>query len=655
MKVALAGAVLAAAVTRTWAGSATELEIAPGPAVMSEAEKAIVTDVAKDLEHGVVLIEETVRNDDYGSIVEISYHLRAKILSPEGRGLADVVISTERGEGDLRTWWGRTILPDGQVKELPENELKSQSVAKSASGERRELRGALPGVVPGCVIDYGYVIHVEGYQRSTRVFLQRSWPVRSLRYRWIPDHGRAAAYVLSRSEGLSVAAKYDSKSVLVTAQNLNPVPEEPHMPPLDEARASATFYYTSNDKSQEFWDLEAKRAERSLKSFFGGSWIMKEVLADLHLSPDASLDDRLRATYAWIGQNVKNTRLMSAEEEEAADRRDNEAYTAKRVLQAKEASPRQLAYLFAGMARGLGAEANVVYAVDRTDRFWNKSLKSMDQFSYALVAVRAPGAPDDQVVLVDAGSGLPYGIVPWEATGTAALVCTPKGSASIVVPPASPRDNRSDVHVALAFSDDNETMTATWDRRSIGASGMGYRRWLRNLNIRERKETLDKLCGAAGMTEVTSATLPHLEEPSAPFQIACVSEDSSTQITDAIDRYTLHVSGPWWTAVPEFTAATRVHPIVFDYPQVELIAIDVTAPHGFQPKPAPAPIKLESPYGRYEFVAKATPTGFHVDRAFALTVLTAKAAEYDALRKFLDDVRNADRTPVSFERTGETK
>jgi hypothetical protein len=39
-----------------------------------------------------------------------------------------------------------------------------------------------------------------------------------------------------------------------------------------------------------------------------------------------------------------------------------------------------------------------------------------------------------------------------------------------------------------------------------------------------------------------------------------------------------------------------------------------------------------------------------VDRAYALTVLLAKPAEYGALRKFFDDVRKADATTIVFER-----
>src|SRR6185503_1915934 len=95
----------------------------------------------------------------------------------------------------------------------------------------------------------------------------------------------------------------------------------------------------------------------------------------------ATVEDKLKAAYAWLDQNVENTLTKSAEEEEAAGQNDDDAAnSAKAVLKAKEGSPRQIDFLFAGMARALGAEANVAFADDRTDRFWNKSLKSIGQF-----------------------------------------------------------------------------------------------------------------------------------------------------------------------------------------------------------------------------------------------------------------------------------
>jgi hypothetical protein len=536
------------------------------------------------------------------------------------------------------------------VLELREADLKSQSVAKVSGMDYRELKAALPGVVPGCVIDYGYVLQQDGFTDSVHVFLQDEWPVRSFRYRWVPSRFVPAAYVLSRAEGLPIVANADANSVLVTGHDLDTVPREPQMPPDNEARASVTFYYTTRDKAAEYWELRAKRIETSLRSFLGNGSAIRETLATIGIPEGVPLQDRLKAAYDWLGANVKNTLLLSAEQEEADDGKEKEAYSAKTVLKAKEGSGRQLDYVYAGMARALGAEADIVFAVDRTDQFWNKALKSFDQFPYTFVAVRAPGEPDDKVIFVDAGSGLPFGQVPWRATGANALMCTPKGSASILVPPSSPSLNRADTHVTLSFTDDNESMTAKWARTAVGAAGIDYRRWLRNLDARERKEKLDVLCGASGRSEVAAAELPGLDEAAAPFQIACDVEMSDLNLDDGVGRYSLSLGGPWWPETPEFTAKTRVHPVIFDYPKLDILAIDISAPHGFMPKDAPAPVRLDSPYGRYQLSVVKTPTGFHVDRAFALTVLIAKPPEYDALRAYLADVRKADQTTLTFER-----
>jgi hypothetical protein len=653
VKAILLAAILAASSLGVLGKGSSEFTIKAGPKTISPQEAAITADPAAGRQHGVVLVEETERDDSMITTEEISYHMRAKILSAEGRALADIAIPFEQRDSDLKLWWGRTILPDGTVVELREDELKSQSVAKYGGTDFRELRGALPGVVPGCVIDFGYVLRNEGFPRSTQIVLQKQWPVRSIRYHWVPSPYRPAAYVTSRAE---VQAKLDGRSVVVTAQDLEPVPEEPHMPPLYEARASVTLYYTTNEKVAEFWELGAKRTETRLKGFLRGTGAVKGALEEIGIPEQAPLPEKLKLAYDWLGAKIKNTMLKTAEEQEATDEgRDDETYSAKTVLKAGEGSPVQLDYLFAGMARALGAEAYVILAVDRTEQFWNKALKSFDQFSYTFVGVRAPGAPDADIVIVDPGSGLAYGQVPWRATGATALMCTPKGDVAILVPPSSPAINRDDTRATMAFSDDGESMVVKWSRTALGATGLGWRRWLRDLDARERKETLDDLCGASGTTEVTAAELPSLTEDDAPFQIACDLERSEVNASSEFSTYSLSLGGPWWPEVPEFNAATRVHPVIFDYPKVDILSMEVTAPHGFKPGPVPAPVKLDSQYGRYQLTVTATPTGYRVDRAFALTVLIAKVPEYDALKKYFDGVRKADGMTVTFVRDAAAK
>lgn len=650
---AVAAAAGLAAALAALAGKKTDVTIVPGSKLISASEAAIAADPSHGMQHGVVLLEETERDESLGTGYALTYHLRAKILSPEGRSLADVLVPVERGASELKTWWGRTLLPDGQVLELPQSDLIVQQAAKTVFGTTKVLKAALPGVVPGAVIDYGFTVRGEGYYPYTVVALEREWPVKALRYRWAPSRLMPAAYTSSHLEGKAVKVERDSDSVLVSGYDFVPVLEEPDMPPGGEVRASITFYYGSEESVEDYWNLEAKRAQTRIK-LFATTGPIKEAIDEMQIPAGATLDAKLKTAYDWIGAHVKNTWLRTAEEEERGVLDDDEktADDARAILGAHEGTGRQLDMLFIGMARALGAEATLIYAPDRTERFWQIGLKSMEQFGYTFAAVRPMGAGDDAWTIVDPGSGLPYGDLPWRATGATGFLCLPKGKGSFVIPVSSPTRNRADTHVTISFSDENDSMLAKWSRTGQGSSGMGTRRWLRQLDPDVRKKRLDELCGGIGSTEVVAAELPGLDEPTASYQIACDLEIPDTSIDEGTTSYALQVLGPWWPETPAFTAPTRTLPVIFDYPKVDILGIDVEAPHGFTAGTLPAPVKIESPFGRYEFVTQKTEKGVRVDRAFALFPLMVKAAEYDALKDFLQKVGNADHTRVPFKRAG---
>src|SRR5262245_33385693 len=80
------------ATLQAFARQPTELSVGPGPAVISAEERALQPDPARGAEHAVILLEETDHEEDALRPSRTSYHLRAKILSAEGRSLADVEI-----------------------------------------------------------------------------------------------------------------------------------------------------------------------------------------------------------------------------------------------------------------------------------------------------------------------------------------------------------------------------------------------------------------------------------------------------------------------------------------------------------------------------------------------------------------------------------
>jgi len=100
------------------AAEKTTIEIVPGARTMSPAEKAMAADPAQGSQHGIILVDESVRDESAGTETNLFRHVRAKIFSNEGRRLGDIEIDHDQERGSLKKWWGYTLLPDGTVQEM---------------------------------------------------------------------------------------------------------------------------------------------------------------------------------------------------------------------------------------------------------------------------------------------------------------------------------------------------------------------------------------------------------------------------------------------------------------------------------------------------------------------------------------------------------
>ena len=631
---------------------AKRLDIEPGPTSMTAEEQSIQADPARQMEHGVVLVEETNWNEALPGNKEIEYHLRAKILSSDGRGLADVVIPHNMARGKLRRWWGRTILPDGRVLELREEDLERSAEVEGRFFSFEVLKGALPGVVPGAIIDYGYEIVViqDELELDRWVPLQRNWPVARFEYRWKPYDGYPATLIVSRAEGLQLATDRKGNWISLSAADIPPVVDEPYMPPDSTVRAAVTLYYHEHGpmKAGTYWKKLSNIWDRDTRDFIARSKAIKEALPHLGVPDAGSTEEKLKTVYDWIAANIRNEILMTAEEREMAAREDQRTRDrAAWVLAHRVASPRQLDQLFIGFARALGVEANLVLATDRTERLWNEALLT-DQFDTTLVAVELPGREEE--LIVDPGSGLPFGQIPWNVSGAKAMLATKKGPKTIVLRSSKAKQNQAFSKARIEFTDDNESMMIDWELSGTGQCGYAERRYLRYIAPDDREEHLYKRCGESSDVEVLSAETPDLSDPSKPYRLICSTEAFDTSLDDDTSRYQLFVRGVYVPPIPDLTAEERVHPVVLRYPRIDVTELEVMSPHGFGPADVPSDKRVESPYGDYELTFERTEQGFQVKRRFELLGLSIRAENYGSFREYLKEVRRADQSSVEFVR-----
>lgn len=635
----------------------TTLQIAPGPRGMTVEEKALAPDPARGAEHGIILVDETVRDESQGAESNVTRHVRAKIFSNEARNLADIEIPFNRELGLLKKWWGTTLLPDGTVLETKQSDLKEHEVARVRGDAYVMLKVSLPGVVPGCVIDYGYQYQESGFYLSQRVDIQGRAPVKEFRYRWVPFTGRTASYGLSHTQGLTVDARLDRSSVLVSGRDLPAVLEEPFMPPERESLASALFYYrTSGEGQAEYWNLEAKRLIRRAMVFAKEKPI-SQLMASMNIPSGASLMARLQTAYDWASANFRNTSLRTTEEAEADDSGEDKKPAGWRtvvdVIKAKEGASHELDFLFFGMARALGAEVSLVRATDRTDHYFDPRYLSLDQFDWTLVGVKAKGEPDEKLVFVDLGSGLPFGEIPWWLSGSRALLAAPEGHRIVPLYPSDPKKNIRQTRARMSFNLGDMTASLSWTTDGAGQQGLKERWRLRGLGPEERQKELDSSCGAWGDLEISRAEAPRLHDLMASYHLECAGIRMNTNFHAGLGRYTFRLLGPWVEAAPRFTAPTRLQNAIFPFPAIESLTLDVRAPEGFVPEKVPPLPPVESPFGRYALSISAAPEGYHVERLFAFTAIVVPPKDYDALRRFFTEVARADDTRLVFKRAAE--
>jgi hypothetical protein len=639
------------------AADKTAIQVVPGPREISAQEKALAPDPAKGSQHGIILIDETMRDESQGTESNVYRHVRAKIFSNEARNLGDLEFTSESelGTSLLKKLWGVTLLPDGSILEVTQNDLKEQELARTAGSRIAVKKLSLRGIVPGCVIDYGYYLQERGYYGWMRADIQGKAPIQEYRYRWLPFLGMTSSYHLSHTEGLPITFTRDQKSVLVSARDLPAVPDEPYMPPDKESHASAEFYYRSaSNKPEDFWNLEAKRLVRRAQAFAKEKAIA-EAVARVKLPEGAGPMAKVKAAYDWIGANIKNTTLRTSEEAETDDKDDGSnpgARTAADVLAAGGGSARELDFLFYGMSRALGADAAIVLATDRTDHYFDPNLLSTRQFDWTLVGVKAPGEPEDKRIFADVGTGLPFGEVPWWITGSRVFQAGPDGYSLALLNPSDPRKNVLETDVKIAFNMDEGTATCSWTSEGSGQQGLSERWRLRSMSAEERSKALEADCGASGDFEVSRSESSTLSDLNEKYRLSCEGTLQSTNLTPKLGSYSFSITGPWVRWNPQFTEATRTQVIIFQYPRIDVVKLDVKSPAGFISTPVAAPPPIESPFGRYMLNIQATPEGYHVERLYAMVALVIPPKDYDVLRHFLAEVARVDGTRLEFRRAG---
>jgi hypothetical protein len=378
-----------------------------------------------------------------------------KVLSSEARDWGNVTIPFKREE--IREWWGRVITPDGKVHELPITRLDEVTEVKTKNQVlAAATKAALPGVAEGSVIDYGYEARSPLSFSAWPIEFQRTVPVKKFRFKWTPR--LAGAYAASNAaRKLPIKVENTGRSVTFEINDIPPVVEESYSPPRSELFGQLLLYYRiygDGDDPAEYWKLLGKRVDASVDNWMRKKSVWEKTLRSIPMPADADLASKLEAVYYWLGSNIKNESGLSFEEIELQDEEtEHRRRDPARLLEARSATSEELRLMMIALARQLGAQAHLVWAVDRTEAYWLPDMLSHMQFDATMVALRLPGEPPEKSVFVSPGLGLEWGQVPWQYTGASGVMHTDQGATRVVIMPAPAEKNHTTTQATVSFSD----------------------------------------------------------------------------------------------------------------------------------------------------------------------------------------------------------
>src|SRR6267142_4214344 len=104
----------------------------------------------------LILLDQTELSNE-GQQARNSHRQMIKVFTQEGIDkYSDVDVTALVGGDDIRNLDGRTILPDGAVLQLKQENIFVKTVVKNGKRRYRTKTAKFSGVVPGAIIDYSY-------------------------------------------------------------------------------------------------------------------------------------------------------------------------------------------------------------------------------------------------------------------------------------------------------------------------------------------------------------------------------------------------------------------------------------------------------------------------------------------------------------------
>lgn len=607
-----------------------------------------------------------VRVDDATQDLVLSHYVRTKIFTERGReSQSKVELPFGKIYGRnirLKDIEARTITPDGTIIPVKKDDIFERTEIKTNGLKWKVKSFAMPGVVPGAIIEYRWrEVRENSSANYMRLEFQRDIPIQRVTYFVKPS-----GYFINPYTGAPLGMRFQPFRISepkftkekngfysLTQTNVAAFREEPRMPPASSVRSWVLIYYSPDRKlsAQQFWRDHGQAVYEANKRAMQASDDVRSKAAEIigdAATPEEKINRLLTFCRTQIKDFTSDTSGFSAEERLKMKENKTPSDTLRRGI----GNSRDIDLLFAALATAVGLEARVAVLGDRSDSIFDPSFAD-DYFlrTYA-IAVRS-GSGANWNFVDPCNAYVKNGMLPWQMEGQTALVSDPKEPVFVRTQVSAPQQTAERRTATLILSEDG---TVEGDVR------IEYTGHLAAIN----KEQND---------EETTADREAILRARIKEQMSA-AEVTNVQVENAIDGmkpfvYSFHIRVPAYAQRTGkrlflqpaffqkdkpalFTTSTRTHPIFFDFGWAEEDAVTIELPKGFALDNAEAPQTISAgPLSKYEVHAAVTNDQRQLiyKRKFYFgndQLLQFDTNAYTQLKRYFDAVHEGDKHTIAL-------
>lgn len=593
----------------------------------------------------------------------IQEYVRIKIFTQAGTKQGHVEISYNKARETIPAVSGRTILPDGTIKNFDGKVLDSM-IVKSGGIQYFAKSFTLPDVKPGCIIEYKYDRQSEpGWVHDESWVLSSNLYTREAHFTYYPNDqfaenglsARYRSYLLPKDAQMTHSA---NDAYTMEVRDIPAIVDEPLMPPKQAMEPIVEFYYVEpsdpdpGQSKEKYWGDFAKKWNGEIEHFDGKKAALNQALSQI-VSASDSPETKLRKIYDRMEQirNLSMEDYKSKTENKAEELKpDNNAAD---VLERGYATAHQVNLTFIGLARAAGFQATELYLAPRNE--------------YVFIPDRndASEIENDEIVWVKSGSQeyyldpgahfYPFGVLPWYETEAGGVRVDGRTATFVTTP--NPQSSQATIaRTADLTVNQDGSVTGNVQIDFAGLEGGMERESNRKEDETGRTRNLEnEIKGwlpVGSEFQITKMTnWDDIEQPlhiEAKLKVATYGSTAARNLLMPLDIFQATQAG-------DFSKQSRQNAIYFSYPYEEIDDVTLHAPAGYDVGGLPKPQKVDLGAALYEINAVGNGNTVEVKRHLAIKGILFGKENYPTFRAFFGVVRTSDdaQMVLEYKQTGQ--